>query len=323
MLRVVPALLIAVALAAPGAEPTAPATADGASPEARARAERRARLPPSIGWVDVPGGLVTMGRDHARSPADRPRHVVRVSGFRIMDVLVTHEAFAGFVADSGHWTSAERLGYAMAFVEGDADWVWRRVPGLSWRRPLPEAAAYTPGPDDPVTQVSWRDAEAFCRWFGWRLPTEAEWERAMRGHDRPGRYPWGDDEAPGGRPRFNHWEGETHRDDPARDGYVYVSPVRAYPPNDLGVHDPVGNLWQWVDDWWAPDTFARRAATGTITVDPRGPAEGQQKLARGGSWWCSRRTCAGFGLYGRGKTSPDAPFPNNGFRCVDAPRQAR
>lgn len=323
MLRVVPALLsplgLALALSIAGA---AHAAGDGAV-AGDEFAPRRAALPASFRWVQVPGGEVTMGRDHARNPADRPRHVVRVSGFRIMDVLVTHATFAAFVAASGHRTSAERLGYAMAFVEGDADWVWRRVPGLSWRRPLPEDAGYLPRPDDPVTQVSWRDADTFCRWFGWRLPTEAEWERAMRGHDRPGRYPWGDEEAPGGRARFNHWEGETHRADPARDGYTYLSPVRAYPPNALGVHDPVGNLWQWVDDWWAADTFAQRAATGTIAVDPRGPAEGHQKLARGGSWWCSQRTCAGFGLYGRGKTSPEAPFPNNGFRCVDAPRAPR
>jgi sulfatase modifying factor 1 len=322
---VVPTFLISLGLWAAGepGEPRGPAERGEAEVDQAGRAARRALLPPSFQWVEVPAGELTMGRDHARNPADRPRHRVRVSGFRIMDVLVTHATFDAFVGASGYRTSAERLGYAMASVEGDADWIWRRVPRLSWRRPLPEAAGYDPGPDDPVTQVSWRDADAFCRWFGWRLPTEAEWERAMRGHDRPGRYPWGDDPAPGGRPRFNHWEGETHRADPARDGYTYLSPVRAYPPNALGIHDPVGNLWQWVDDWWATDTFARRAATGTITVDPRGPAAGDQKLARGGSWWCSRRTCAGFGLFGRGKTSPDAPFPNNGFRCVDAPRLPR
>jgi formylglycine-generating enzyme required for sulfatase activity len=161
--------------------------------------------------------------------------------------------------------------------------------------------------------VSFSDAEAYCRWRNARLPTEAEWEYAMRAGSERTRYPWGDEPVRDGKLALNFWQGESHRANTRADGFVYVSPVRAFPPNAWGIHDPVGNVWQWTADWYAPDTYLR---AGREVTDPTGPGTGKARVLRGGSWWCGACTCEGYGLFYRGKSDPEAPFDNNGFRCA-------
>ncbi len=131
------------------------------------------------------------------------------------------------------------------------------------------------------------------------------------------RFPWGETPDENGHPGLNYWEGATHAENPGTDGWIYLSPVHTYPPNRWGFYDPAGNVWQWVNDWWARDTFAHDAHAHPDGVhDPAGPASGRMRVTRGGSWWCSQRTCHGYGLTMRGKTYPDASFSNNGFRCA-------
>ncbi len=204
------------------------------------------------------------------------------------------------------------------------DWQWKKARGASWRRPFGELLPdYTVTPQQPATQVSWRDADAYCRWAKKRLPTEVEWEVAMSAGAHT-RYPWGSHPKLDGVARLNHWQGRADGDEHevavVDDGHLYLSPVRTYPPNALGIYDPVGNVWQITDTWYDADAFADEARAGVV-VDPTGPRHGKQKVARGGSWWCSARTCQGFGLWYRGKNDVDAPFNNVGFRCAaDAPR---
>lgn len=278
---------------------------------------------PHAELVEVPAGRFVMGHDGGVFRDQTPAHVVAISAFRIERTLVTVAAFRHFVESTNYVTTAERRGTGKTAILGMDDWEWREVAGLSWRHPWGEAnAEHIPLTDDmPVTMVSWIDADAYCRWKGRRLPTEAEWEYAMRAGATT-RFPWGDDPTPPGRPRLNFWEGKTHHDNPASDGYVYLSPARTYPPNAWGIDDPVGNVWQWVADWYSESTFADNAARAAASsdraaLDPRGPANGDHKVARGGSWWCSQRTCHGYGLVSRGKTRPEASFSNNGFRCVE------
>lgn len=282
----------------------------------------------------VPAGAFTMGRE--LGPPDQvPAHLVALDAFWLDETLVTVAAFRAFVDATGHRTSAENAGSGKTAFVGMKDWEWREVRGATWRAPWGTSdTSKTSGgsvdvrDDHPVTMVSWNDARAFCAWAGKRLPTEAEWEYAMRAGSTT-RFPWGPrahtddgrrmlgrDGRDDARARFNHWEGATHAENPALDGFVYLSPVRAYPPNAWGFYDPVGNVWQWTADWYAPDTFALDAATRGETHNPTGPATGTHKVARGGSWWCSASTCHGFGLVTRGKTLPSAPFSNNGFRCA-------
>jgi formylglycine-generating enzyme required for sulfatase activity len=105
----------------------------------------------------------------------------------------------------------------------------------------------------------------------------------------------------------------SHHHNDRTDGFLYVSPVRAFPPNAWGIYDPVGNVWQWTADAYASDAYAR-AAQG-LGPSPRGPPR-IDRVLRGGSWWCGVCTCEGMGLFYRGKASPIAPYNNNGFRCA-------
>lgn len=291
---------------------------------------------PAEDMVRLPGGSFRRGHADATRLDETPPHVVRVKAFSIDRTLVTRAEFARFVDATGHVTSAEKAGFGVGSLEGMDDWAWERIPHGSWRRPFAEQAASGRAgegtdaapilaksedtavflrDDAPVVMVSWVDAVAYCAHRGARLPTEAEWEYAMRAGAEGSRFPWGDEPERGGKPGLNFWQGTSHHENLRQDGYVYVSPVRAFEPNAWGIHDPAGNVWQWVSDWYAPDTYARAAAAGGVE-DPGGPETGKSRVLRGGSWWCGGCTCAAYGLFYRGKGDPNAAFNNNGFRCA-------
>lgn len=261
------------------------------------------------------------GRDDPDRLDEAPRHVVEVSAFSLDATLVTRAAFAKFVEETGYVTTAEQHGYGIGAREGMEDWAWERMPHASWRRPFvekePDADTRAFLRDDaPVVMVSWFDADAYCRHRGARLPTEAEWEYAMRAGGAEGwRFPWGDapERRETGKLGLNFWQGTSHRENLRTDGFVYVSPVKAFLPNAWGIYDPVGNVWQWTADWYAPSTYARAAPR---TTDPKGPVDGKKRVLRGGSWWCGACTCEGYGLDYRGHADPAAAFDNNGFRCA-------
>jgi len=273
---------------------------------------------PAVAEVAVPAGEFTRGSPSPSRLDVGPPHRVRLRAFHIDATLVTRGDFARFVASTGFVTTAEKLGFGMVAWDGLADWEWRAVDGASWRNPIPPG---TPGgdaflrEDAPVVLVSHEDASAYCHAAHKRLPTEAEWEYAMRAGGTS-RFPWGDSpETDDGSYRLNFFQGTSHRKNLALDGYLYVSPVRVFAPNAWGIYDPVGNVWQWTADRYAEDTYARAAAMGTV-VDPRGPSSGDRYVLRGGSWWCGVCTCEGYGLVYRGKADAKAPFNNNGFRCA-------
>lgn len=279
------------------------------------------QLTPPPGMVAIPAGSFIRGRSRARTdrPDESPPHRVALHGFFMDATLVTRLDFKRFVDATGYRTTAEKQGMGVGAQEGMNDWEWERIPGASWRRPFWEDTPDTPAflrDDAPVVMVSFFDAQAYCAHYGKRLPTEAEWEYAMRAGSSGTRYPWGDSpQRSPGVLGLNFWQGASHRKNLRQDGHVYVSPVRAFPPNAWGLYDPVGNLWQWTADWYAEDTYARLAARGEVT-DPHGPPQGEKRVTRGGSWWCGACTCEGNGLYYRGKSAPSETFNNNGFRCA-------
>ncbi|MDB4996423.1 MAG: Sulfatase modifying factor 1 precursor [Myxococcaceae bacterium] len=330
--RAIPGALACVGLAMVACTRAAPGpVAERAPSDASTGTSATATAAPMIAapMIAVRGGTFERGADDALRPDERPRHVVRVRAFQIDATLVTRTDFARFVDATHYVTTAEKVGIGMGAREGMEDWEWERMPHASWRRPFVEG---TPGAeafladDAPVVLVSWDDAVAYCTHLGRRLPTEAEWEYAMRAGARGTRYPWGDAPERDGKLALNFWQGTSHAKNLRLDGYLYVSPVRAYPPNAWGIFDPVGNVWQWTADVYAADTYARAAVAsrasdaGNEVVDPRGPAAGPERVLRGGSWWCGACTCEGNGLSYRGKANAGAPYDNNGFRCAkDAP----
>ena len=309
----------------------APASSSDAHASSPAAAE------PLVVRVRVPAGSFTRGRNESARRDEMPTHRVRLAAFEIDATLATRTEFARFVAATGYLTSAERAGFGMSSREGMEDWAWERVFGASWRRPFkegwPEAETFLQG-DAPVVMVSFVDAEAYCRHHDRRLPTEAEWEYAMRAGRADARYPWGESASAGGRFLLNFWQGDSHAKNTREDGWLYVSPVRAFPPNAWGIHDPVGNVWQWTADVYSANAYAAasseaRASKDGAAFDPRGVAAPrsviggdagttppEKRVLRGGSWWCGACVCEGNGLHYRGKAEPQSAFSNNGFRCA-------
>lgn len=232
-----------------------------------------------VNWVRISSGSFVMGTKTGSSDA-RPSHRVSITKpFRISAHEVTVEQFRTFVEATGYQTQAERVGGA--WRAGDS----LKTPGLTWRNPgFPQAD------DHPVVCVSWEDARAFAAWMDARLPTEAEWEYAARSGVTQSKLP-GD------------WKETTWYAKNADGG---TRPVSQKAPNEWGLYDVQGNVWEWVQDWYSSDYYEK-----SPTADPQGPNAGALRVCRGGSWY--DKACW---LPIRNRASPTYRANNIGFRIV-------
>jgi formylglycine-generating enzyme len=310
-----------------------------------------AASPPGMAWV--PGGEFTMGTDDPEAAAaERPAHRVRVDGFWMDVNEVTNAEFAKFVAATGYKTTAERPvdwetlrkelppgtpkppeeklapgslvffppEHAVALDDQTAWWRW--VSGANWRHPEGPSGTIEGKDADPVVQVSWDDASAYATWASKRLPTEAEWEFAARGGLDGRKYAWGDQFQPGDRPLANTWQGHFPEKNTREDGFDRLAPARSFPPNAYGLHDMIGNVWEWCGDWYRPDAY--RGAGSTVLVNPTGPDAGfdpnepyqPKRVTRGGSFLCSPNYCSNYRPSARRGTAVDSGMSHLGFRCV-------
>ncbi len=316
---------------------------------------RPGRAPEGMVWI--PGGEFSMG---AAEPVghdmnevgmqatrdSRPIHRVYVDGFWMDTTEVTNDEFAAFVKATGYVTVAERtpraedfpgaspeslVAGAVVFAPPDHavpldnyDQWWRYVRGANWRHPVSPASNLGGRGRYPVVDVAYEDAEAYAKWAGKRLPTEAEWEFAGRGGLAGRLYPWGDDFRPGGRYMANSHQGHFPNQDTGDDRYKGLAPVAEFPPNGYGLYDMAGNAWEWVSDWYRPDYYGELAAAGRVARNPHGPTAsldpaepGQPKrVQRGGSFLCTDRSCSRYMVGTRGKGEVSTGTNHVGFRCV-------
>jgi formylglycine-generating enzyme len=251
-----------------------------------------------------------------------PQHVVQLSPYSIAPHTVTNAEFAEFVEATDYRTDAERFRWSFVFgpflpddfpeTRGvvEAPW-WRQVFGADWSHPEGPESTLDGRHDHPVVHVSWRDAGAYCDWRDVRLPTEAEWENAARGGLSGCDFPWGDDLVPDGRHKMNVFQGTFPAINTAADGYAGTAPVDAYEPNDFGLHQMTGNVWEWCADWFSPAYYASSPG-----VDPTGPATGVARVMRGGSYLCHESYCRRFRVSARNSNTPDSSAGNIGFRVA-------
>lgn len=231
---------------------------------------------------------------------ERPIHRVYVSEFFIGRFAVTQDDYARFVRATGYPAPAVR---SLPLIAAGQEALFRELAApYVWENAEPPAGHLS----HPVVLVRYDDAVAYCRWLSdalkrvTRLPTEAEWEKAVRCGTEGGRYPWGQDFQP------------SHANflaDPTAKAQRGTRPTGTYPPNGYGLYDMIGNVWEWVSDWYAPDYYG----LGEMR-DPRGPEVGNMRMVRGGSWVnddLSMLRCA----Y-RHKVPPDTYAHSLGFRIV-------
>ena len=300
-----------------------------------------------MAWV--PGGTFRMG-DERFYPEERPVHRVAVDGFWIDEHPVTVAEFRRFVKVTGHVTVAETAPDPAEYPDADPELLvpgslafrktagrvdlrdvtnwWHWVPGADWRRPE--------GPDSdvggrelhPVVHVAYADAEAYARWVGKALPTEAEWEFAARGGVDGAVFTWGDDIAPRGRMMANYWQGEFPWQNLLTDGYEGTSPVKRFPANGYGLYDMAGNVWEWTSDYFTREHPADAAKACCVPRNPRADDAARslvtgepgshipRRVIKGGSHLCATNYCLRFRPAARQSEAIDTSTGHIGFRCL-------
>jgi formylglycine-generating enzyme len=310
-------------------------------------AEPRARGDPDMVWI--PGGEFQMGSDR-HYPEERPVHRVAVDGFWMDRYPITNAEFERFVAATGHVTFAElppdpadypgavpEMLYpgSLVFVKppGPVDrsqignW-WRLMRGADWRHPRGPSSSLEGLERHPVVHVCYSDAQAYARWAGKELPTEAEWELAARGGLDGATYAWGEEFMPQGRPMANTWQGEFPWQNRVEDGWEGTSPVGSFPPNGYGLYDVIGNVWEWTTDWYYPSHLKEALKSFCTPRNPRGGAEKDsydprqpeirvpRKVIKGGSHLCAPNYCRRYRPAGRFPEPIDTSACHLGFRCI-------
>jgi formylglycine-generating enzyme required for sulfatase activity len=312
-------------------------------PAALARSNDSHDAPTGMVWI--PGGRFWMGTNHMEDA--QPVHQVEVKGFWIDRTDVTNEEFARFVQATRYVTIAERpldpkefpslapedlAPGAVVFtppagpisLENPLAW-WRFVRGANWRHPDGPNSDLRGKEKYPVVQIAWPDAVAYAKWAGKRLPTEAEWEFAARGGRDRQDYPWGNELNPKGKWMANTFQGHFPDKNTSEDGYAGVAPVASFAPNDFGLYDMSGNVWQWVSDWYRPDYYAQLGRE-EIAINPQGPSDSfdpqepgvSKRVQKGGSYLCTDQYCERYMPGARGKGDADTGTNHLGFRCVRA-----
>jgi len=260
------------------------------------------------GMVLIQEQIFLMGSDSHHvfhSDHEGPVRSVKVAEFWMDETSVTNAEFSKFVEATSYRTEAEVFGWSFVFdglVSKETianhcrgrlehpNW-WLAIDGADWAHPFGPDSSYEA--DHPVVHVSWNDANAYAKWIGKRLPTEAEWECAARGGLQQKVYPWGDNFEVDGKPGANIWQGDFPVSNTLEDGYFATAPARSFSPNAYGLFNMVGNVWEWTSSDWDGG-----------------------KVLRGGSYLCHDSYCNRYRNSARIKNSADSSLAHTGFRLA-------
>ncbi|WP_093165640.1 formylglycine-generating enzyme family protein [Variovorax sp. YR216] len=304
---------------------------------------------PHPGMLWIPGGTFRMGSDH-HYPEEKPAHRVTVDGFWMDATPVTNAQFRTFVEATGHVTFCEippdPKDYPGALPEmlkaassvfvappgrvslhDHFQW-WQFVAGANWRQPQGAGSSIASKEDHPAVHLAWSDVEAYAKWAGKAIATEAEWEFAARGGLEGAEYAWGSELVPGGVHQANTFQGEFPWQNLAEDGFTGTSPVHSFPANAYGLYDMIGNVWEWTETWYSPRHPDEKLKACCIPVNPRGaPKERSfdpgmpdipipRKVMKGGSHLCAPNYCRRYRPAARMPQPVDTSTSHLGFRCI-------
>lgn len=333
------------------------------NPEASVQIDKPEGLATPGGMVWIPGGKFTRGavqKDKMALDHEKPAHPVVVDGF-FMDITeVTNEQFQKFVDETGYVTVAEREldwdemraqlppgtpkphdsllqpgslvfkkpGNKVANLYDFSQW-WEWKVGANWRHPGGPETSIKGKENHPVVHIAYEDAEAYAKWAGRRLPTEAEWEYAAKGGAKNAIFEWGNN-AELVEEKANTWTGKFPTENSLADGFERLAPVKSYPPNAFGLHEMAGNVWEFTSDWYNTRYYGE-SSDGGIQINPNGakvaynPHNPQvpEKVIKGGSFLCHSSYCASFRPSARMQNSLDSSHEHLGFRTVATPEMLK
>ncbi len=305
------------------------AGAAGVSPRFYRVAALAGGAPPPAGMVLIRAGSSTMGNcmDPAEGWSDElPLHTVYVSGFYLDRYEVTKalwDEVKGWNGGNGYVYENSGAGKAANHPVQEVN--WRDC--VKWCNARSQKEGLVPcyyNEAGLTTVYKSGTGTPYPKWDanGYRLPTEAEWEKAARGGASGHRFPWSDTDNIT-HSRANYWAGYSYPYDLsypagfhptfAAGGYPYTSPVGSFGTNGYGLYDMTGNVWEWCWDWWSDGYYSSSPGT-----DPRGPTSGSYRVVRGGGWHSYAGNCRSAR---RGSDSPGIRDAYLGFRSVRAPGQ--
>lgn len=291
--------------------------------------------PEDEGMVLIPAGEFSMGSNSKAARKDEgPVHRVYVDSFYLDEQEVTNAQFKRFVETTGYVTVAEQPFEiegeqyppgSLVFNESntqhhDFSW-WNFIEGASWKAPFGKGSSIDTMMNHPVVHIAFADAQAFAKWAGKRLPTEAEWEYAAgNGKDI---YPWGNEAIETNKQFANYWQGRFPSENLAVDDFKGTAPVQSFLPNKFGLYDMAGNVWEWCSDKYNANYY-QQLAKNNITRNPQGaetyfdPAElnTKKRVMKGGSFLCNESYCSGYRVAARMKTTETTSLSHLGFRCA-------
>lgn len=306
------------------------------------------------GMVWIPAGTFSMGAATQANTHDaQPFHQVEVDGFWMDETEVTNDQFAAFVKATGYITLAERpvnwdelkkmvppgtpkppdemlQPGSLVFTPpnkpvllNDYSQWWSWTNGADWKHPEGPQSSLEGKGNHPAVHIAYEDAEAYAKWAGKRLPTEAEFEWAARGGLDKKTYAWGDELTPQGKHLANYFQGAFPTQNTAEDGFAGTAPVKSFPPNTFGLYDMVGNVWELCSDWYSVPDF-QAPLYPPLQKNPGGPVATQdpneplaiKHVSKGGSFLCSVMYCSNYKPSGRQGAAYDTGMNHTGFRCV-------